>query len=429
MDTKEPILILIVDDNAQYREAFKRTLLLEEYAVCEAADADEAIHVMQQHDPDVVVTDLQMRTDREGLDLIERIKTIDPLMPVIMISAVGSFEEGALATQMGATHVIHKSRIEAEMDGFFDTIRQSFQAGRKNREWLALIASVSGDEDLKEGDERIETVRQLLVDPDVDPYVKSEAYDLITVVSAQELMRESQRNMQQASSATSQDLLPGGLQKLKEGLPDYDYLDEDAKQAFATAEYLYAAQEEVEALDFSRSIAFSYCFAVESATRRKLRWRISRLASNADNQPIFESCVDPQSRRLDFYFQKTLHRAIHDRGIRFMMDNVHSLILGLIRRKSKFKGEGLKDAGIILLCFGRRYTFSKGGQTMMVDNPLDVRGLDGDDEVVHLASLLISLQNARNPYIHPELKKKKKEQLSVVREIALGCLNELGKLE
>ena len=429
MDTEEPSLVLIVDDNAQYREAFKRSLLLEDYAVCEAVDADEAIHVMQQHCPDVVVTDLQMRTGREGLALIERIKTVDPLMPVIMISAVGSFEEGALATQMGATHVIHKSRIEEEMDGFFDTIRQSFQAGRKNREWLALIASVSGDEDLEEGDERIETVRKLLVDPDVDPYVKSEAYDLITSVSAQELLRESQRNMQQASSATNrQDLCAAGLQKLKDRLPDYDSLDDDTKQALTTAEYLYAAQKEVEALDFSRTIAFSYCFAVECRTRRKLKGNITCLASNGANQRIFQACVDLRTRRMDHHFQESLHQATRKDGIRFTMDNVHSLILGLIRRKGRFKGEGLKDAGIILLCFGRRYEFTKWGQTIRVDNPLGVSGLAGDDEVVHLASLLISLQNARNPYIHPEFKKKK-EQLSVLREIAFECLNELGKLQ
>jgi len=428
MDTEEPIRILIVDDNARYREAFKRSLLLEGYAVCEAVDADEAIHVMQQDYPDVVVTDLQMRTDREGLALIERIKTVDPLMPVIMISAVGSFEEGALATQMGAAHVIHKSRIEEEMDGFFDTIRQSFQAGRKNREWLALIASVSGDEDLEEGDERIETVRRLLVDPDVDPYVKIEAFDLITSVSAQEMLRESQRNMQQASSATSrQDLCAAGLQKLKDRFPDYDSLDDDTKQALTTAEYLYAAQEEVEALDFSRTIAFSYCFAVECGTRRKLKGRITHLASHAANQRIFQACVDPRTRRMDPHFQESLHRGTRKSGIKFTMDNVCSLILGLIRRKSKFKGEGLKDAGIILLCFGSRYSFSKWGQTIRVENPLGVRGLIGNDEVVHLASLLISLQNARNPYVHPEVKKKK-EQLSVLREIAFDCLTELGKI-
>ena len=43
MDTEEPSLVLIVDDNAQYREAFKLSLLLEDFAVCEAVDADEAI--------------------------------------------------------------------------------------------------------------------------------------------------------------------------------------------------------------------------------------------------------------------------------------------------------------------------------------------------------------------------------------------------
>ena len=91
MSGEKPIRILIVDDNAQYRDALKRTLLLEQHEVVDAEDIDEALRIVQARTPDVVVTDLQMRTDREGLDLIEILKGYDPALPVIMISAVGSF--------------------------------------------------------------------------------------------------------------------------------------------------------------------------------------------------------------------------------------------------------------------------------------------------------------------------------------------------
>ena len=62
--------VLIVDDNPSYREAFLRNLEIMDFDVKEAENADEAIKILQESGPIVVVTDLQMRTDTEGLDLI-----------------------------------------------------------------------------------------------------------------------------------------------------------------------------------------------------------------------------------------------------------------------------------------------------------------------------------------------------------------------
>ena len=188
MSTRQPMKILIVDDNAPYREAFKRAILLEGHEVCEAADTDEALSAVLEQAPQVVVTDLQMRTEREGLDLIEIVRGYDPLLPVIMISGVGSFEEGALATQLGATHVIHKSRIEDEMEGFFTTVRTAHEACCKSRAQLALVAAARDQGRLEESDERIGPIKALLADPMVDPYIKSEAFDFIATLGDAELL-------------------------------------------------------------------------------------------------------------------------------------------------------------------------------------------------------------------------------------------------
>src|SRR5690242_11327125 len=90
------IKVLIVDDNRIYRDAFRRNLLLHNYEVVEAEDTDEALERIKQEQPEVVITDLQMRTETEGLELIRQVKSSTPLLPIIMISAVGTFEEGAL---------------------------------------------------------------------------------------------------------------------------------------------------------------------------------------------------------------------------------------------------------------------------------------------------------------------------------------------
>jgi len=58
--------------------------MLRSYEVCEAENADEALQKVQIDQPDIVVTDLQMRTRTEGLDLIKKVKTLNPLIPSVM---------------------------------------------------------------------------------------------------------------------------------------------------------------------------------------------------------------------------------------------------------------------------------------------------------------------------------------------------------
>jgi CheY-like chemotaxis protein len=419
--------ILIVDDNAQYREAFVRAILLEGHEVCEAPDTDEALRIVVEQRPDVVVTDLQMRTDREGLDLIEILKAYDPVLPVIMISGVGSFEEGALATKMGAAHVIHKSRIEDEMEGFFEMLGTAHASACTSRDQLAVIAAVREQGGLEEDDARLESIRALLSAGDVDPYVKSEAYDFMATLGNPELLRESLRTMQAATASDRyKELSVTAEERLRAELPDYDALDKEGKRALTTAEYLYGTQGESGTPDFARSIAFSYSLSVECEVRARLKGRITRLANAPANRRLFEACVDLKTRRIDISFQQSLMQAVRSRKIHFAIANVKYILLGMLSRKGKFKADGLKDVGIILLCFAREYSFLRWGQTIHVKNPMRVKGLHSDDEVLTLAGRLIALQYARNPYVHPDTGKC--EHLATLRQSALACLTALSNV-
>ncbi len=419
--------ILIVDDNAQYRDAFVRTILLEDYEACEAADTDEALRVVVEQRPDVVVTDLQMRTDREGLDLIEILKAYDPLLPIIMISGVGTFEEGALATKMGATHVIHKGRIEEEMESFFDTVRAAYDAASESRKQLAVITAAREQGTLEEGDARLSTIRGLLAGEDSDPYVRSEAFDFIATMADPELLLESERKMQAASASDRYKELSADAEKcLRAELPDYDKLNKESKRALTTAEYLFSTQGESGAPDFARSIAFSYSLAVECEVRARLKGRVTRLANDPANVRLFEACVDVKARRVDMAFQRSLMQATRSRKIHFAIANVKYILLGMLARKGNFKADGLKDVGILLICFARHYSFPRWGQLINVENPMRVKGLQSDDEALTLAGLLIAIQYARNPYVHPDAGKC--ERLPNLRQLALDCLNELSKV-
>jgi DNA-binding NarL/FixJ family response regulator len=73
--TKKKARILIVDDHSAVREALVLRLSRQgDLEVCgEAADANAALLLLAQHQPDVAIIDLSLKTGN-GIDLVKRIK-------------------------------------------------------------------------------------------------------------------------------------------------------------------------------------------------------------------------------------------------------------------------------------------------------------------------------------------------------------------
>lgn len=93
--------ILLVDDEPEIRRLLARHLTRLGHTVWEAGDGEEAIMLVTQEIPDVVVTDMAMpRLD--GLELLERLRDRDPGLPVIVLTAHGSLENIIAAIRRGA---------------------------------------------------------------------------------------------------------------------------------------------------------------------------------------------------------------------------------------------------------------------------------------------------------------------------------------
>jgi CheY-like chemotaxis protein/anti-sigma regulatory factor (Ser/Thr protein kinase) len=103
--------ILIVDDSATDRKL--ASLLLERSQDCTLLQADSgetALEQLEQLEPDLVLTDLQM-PGLTGLDLVERIRDDCPNVPVVLMTARGSEEIAAKALPVGAASYVPKSRL------------------------------------------------------------------------------------------------------------------------------------------------------------------------------------------------------------------------------------------------------------------------------------------------------------------------------
>lgn len=77
--------ILLADDYESIREFCRQELEDEGYRVITADDGAEAIDLVQQHSPDLVILDIHM-PGKNGFKAAEQIKTSKPGIPVIFFT-------------------------------------------------------------------------------------------------------------------------------------------------------------------------------------------------------------------------------------------------------------------------------------------------------------------------------------------------------
>jgi two-component system KDP operon response regulator KdpE len=98
--------ILVVDDEAQITRVLKTTLSSQGYGIRSASDGEEALQLMKDWTPDLVVTDLRM-PNMDGLELCRRIRT-ESHIPIIVLSVKGEETIKVEALDAGADDYITK---------------------------------------------------------------------------------------------------------------------------------------------------------------------------------------------------------------------------------------------------------------------------------------------------------------------------------
>ena len=107
--------VLIVDDEPSIRETLSEFVRETGHEAFAAADANEALEIVAQSRPDVVVCDIVL-PGMDGTGLLERIRRIAPDAQVIMVTGEPTVETAADAVRQGAFDYLSKpvSRVEIQ---------------------------------------------------------------------------------------------------------------------------------------------------------------------------------------------------------------------------------------------------------------------------------------------------------------------------
>lgn len=133
--------ILIVDDEPDIRDLIAGVLEDEDYAVRTAATAEKALEEVRKRAPSLVVLDVWLQgSDMDGLSLLKFLKSIDPLMPVIVISGHGNIETAVAAIRRGAYDFIEKP---FKSDRLLHLVERAIESAELKRE-NAVLKSIAG---------------------------------------------------------------------------------------------------------------------------------------------------------------------------------------------------------------------------------------------------------------------------------------------
>lgn len=108
--------LLIADDDPGFRKLIRRLLETEQDAVVvgEAGDGEEAVRLVQELHPDVILMDIAMPR-LSGLEALQRAKAVRPGTKVVVVTVHGEDAYRKAAADRGADAFVLKKTISTEL--------------------------------------------------------------------------------------------------------------------------------------------------------------------------------------------------------------------------------------------------------------------------------------------------------------------------
>lgn len=93
--------VLVVDNEVEFASTLAERLRLRKIEAESIFFGEDTLPAVSRFQPDVIILDLDM-PDITGLEVLSRVKNVDPAIEVILLTGHGSFEAGITGMELGA---------------------------------------------------------------------------------------------------------------------------------------------------------------------------------------------------------------------------------------------------------------------------------------------------------------------------------------
>ena len=117
--------ILIVEDEEAIRRVLKKVLIEDDSKnnIIEATDGSDAINKIKSENLELVICDIKM-PKKDGIDVLNFLKSYDDKIPIIMISGHGDLKTAVMAMRKGAFDYIEKP---PDLNSLLSSVRESLK--------------------------------------------------------------------------------------------------------------------------------------------------------------------------------------------------------------------------------------------------------------------------------------------------------------
>jgi len=99
--------VLVIDDEQGIRALLDTLLRRKGYDVIVAESGEKGLECLRRERPDVLVLDLKM-PGMDGLTVLRQVRSLDPIMPVIILTGAGTAETEQRVRALGVTEYVEK---------------------------------------------------------------------------------------------------------------------------------------------------------------------------------------------------------------------------------------------------------------------------------------------------------------------------------
>lgn len=107
--------ILVVDDELPIQRVLRRSLMANGYEVLIADSGRQAVEMALRHQPDLILLDLYLPGELDGLDVCKQVRQVMQKVPIIVLSAIAEERQKVRALDLGADDYLTKPFSNEEL--------------------------------------------------------------------------------------------------------------------------------------------------------------------------------------------------------------------------------------------------------------------------------------------------------------------------